>query len=189
MKFDFGSDNSTGMTELKPFISKSEIESIVADLGKKISHDYKDKITSENKLIFIVTLKGAFLFAADLFRHVSLPFQIDFTRVSSYGSGSKSSGQVALLKEIETSIENHHVVILDEIIDTGRTIHFLQEKYSKHHPKSLAVCSLLDKPSRREVEVKVDYIGKKIEDRFVVGYGLDYQENYRGLADIFELSL
>jgi len=173
--------------ELKQVFSKEEIDSLNKKLGQKITEDYLPLLEKDEELLVVVTLKGALLFAADLVREIDVPMQIDFIRVASYGAGKSSSGKVALLKDLEHQAKDRHVLVLDEIVDSGYTLSFLIEHFKNHAPKSVRVCTLLDKESRREVSVKVDYIGKKVDDLFLVGYGLDFKERYRNLPAIFEL--
>lgn len=171
--------------KLHLFISSDELKQLSRTLGEKISNDYRDKVSPGNELLVIVTLKGAMLFAADLIRELSVPVRLDFIRVASYGAGTQSSGKLQLTKDLEISPKDAHVLVLDEIVDSGRTLNFLIEKFMAAGCRSVKVCALLSKPSRREVQVKVDYLGKDIEDKFVVGYGLDYGERYRNLPDIY----
>jgi hypoxanthine phosphoribosyltransferase len=168
-------------TKLNLFISHEEIQKAVKKLGAQITKDYPEN----SEILVVVTLKGALFFAADLVREITHPIKIDFVRLTSYGSGTQSSGQVRILKDLEIDPRNKHLLILDEIIDTGRSLHFLLNHFSEVGAKSLKLCALLDKPSRREVQVEVDYIGMEIEDKFVVGYGLDYAEQYRHLKNIY----
>lgn len=133
------------------------------------------------ELLIVTTLKGAFFFAADLVREITVPVHLDFVRVASYGSGTKSSGTVRILKDLETSPEGKHVLIVDEIVDSGRTLQFLVNRVQADNPRTVKVCSLLSKPSRREVEIDVSYLGEEVEDKFLIGYGLDYAEKYRNL--------
>ena len=132
----------------------------------------------------IAVLKGAFVFMADLVRQIEGPVTLDFIAVSSYGAGTASSGQVRLLKDLDRSLEGRHVVIVEDIVDTGLTLSYLQEILRAREPKSLRTACLLSKPSRRKVEVPVEYVGFTIEDRFVVGYGLDFDEQFRQLPYI-----
>lgn len=173
---------------LTPFISQTKISELVSSLGKKISEDYSKILGAEESLVVVVTLKGAMLFGSDLIRKIQVPIELDFVRLASYGSGTKSSGAVRFLKDMECSPEGRHILVLDEIVDSGRTLAFLVEHLKAFTPKSVRLCSLLSKPSRREVEVKLDYLGTEIEDKFVVGYGLDFGEKYRNLPDICVLS-
>lgn len=171
--------------ELKPFITAKEIHEMTVKLGEQITKDYSKVLGKDEHLLVIVTLRGALFFAADLMRQISVPLHIDFVRLASYGSGTKSSGTVRIVKDIETSPEGRHVLVVDEIVDSGRTSNFLFERLQSQKPKSLKLCALLNKPSRREVEVSIDYLARDVEDKFLVGYGLDYKENYRNLKDIF----
>jgi len=169
---------------LTPFISKNEISEMNGRLGQKISKDYSDVLNPDESLLVVVTLKGAMIFGSDLIREISVPMELDFVRLASYGSGTKSSGAVRFLKDMESSPEGRHILVLDEIVDSGRTLAFLNDHLRAFSPKSLRLCSLLSKPSRREVEVNIDYLGREIEDKFVVGYGLDFGEKYRNLPEI-----
>ncbi len=161
-------------------ISEEEINKKVKEMGEQISKDYGE----ERELIVVGILKGAIIFLSDLVRKISLPITLDFMAVSSYGSATQSSGAVRILKDLEVDIENKHVLIVEDIVDTGLTLKYLLENLKARNPKSVKTCILLDKPSRRTVDVKVDYNGFSIPDRFVVGYGLDYAENYRNLPYI-----
>jgi hypoxanthine phosphoribosyltransferase len=173
---------------LIPFITKQEISKLNQQLGKRISQDYKSVLQPDESLLVVVTLKGAMIFGSDLIREIEVPLELDFVRLASYGSGTKSSGAVRFLKDMESSPEGRHILVVDEIVDSGRTLAFLTEHLKAFTPKSVKLCSLLSKPSRREVEVKLDYLGTEIEDKFVVGYGLDFGEKYRNLPDICVLS-
>lgn len=171
--------------KLHSFMTEREIDSLNQELGEQISRDYKQLLQKDEELIVIVTLKGALLFAADLIRHITVPVKVDFVRLASYGSGTKSGGTVRILKDIEINPENQHLLLLDEIVDSGRTLKFYSERLKAQNPKSLKLCTLLSKPSRREVEIDVDYLGKEVEDKFLVGYGLDFNEHYRNLKEIY----
>jgi len=170
--------------KLVTYLSEEEIRKTNQELGKKISASYADILKPGEELLLIVTLKGAVFFAADLAREITIPTTIDFVRVASYGAGTKSSGTVRILKDVESNLENQHVLVLDEIVDSGRTLQFLIDRVNSSKPKSLKVCSLLSKPSRREVDIHVDFLGREVEDKFLVGYGLDYAEKYRSLKAI-----
>lgn len=159
------------------------IHSRVAELGKQVSADYAGK-----ELLVVGILKGAMIFLADLVRHLTVPTYFDFVAVSSYGSSTKSSGAVRILKDIDQSIQGRHVLIVEDIVDTGLTLNYLVDNLKARSPASLKVCTLLDKPSRREVPVDIDYNGFTIPDEFVVGYGLDYNEYYRNFPYIMVLS-
>lgn len=151
----------------------------VRELGAEISRDYQDR-----ELTVIGILKGAVPFMADLIREITVPLRYDFMAVSSYGASTKSSGVVQILKDLDQDISGQHVLIVEDIVDTGLTLNYLKDNLLSRHPASLRVCTLLDKPSRREVEINPDYNGFSIPDRFVVGYGLDYSERFRQLPFI-----
>lgn len=162
------------------FIEEAQIRARVKELGAEIRRD----IGSDEPVHVIAVLKGAFVFMADLVRSIDGLVTLDFIAVSSYGSGSASSGQVRLLKDLDRSIEGRHVVVVEDIVDTGLTLSYLQEILWARSPKSVRTACLLSKPSRRKVQVPVEYIGFTIEDRFVVGYGLDFDEQFRHLPYI-----
>jgi hypoxanthine phosphoribosyltransferase len=170
--------------KLKEYLSSEKIQELNRKLGEQISRDYAKILGPDEEVYAVVTLKGALFFAADLLRHVTVPIKVDFVRLTSYGGGTKSSGTVRILKDIETTPTDQHILVLDEIVDTGRTLQFLCDRLNAQKPKSLKVCALLSKPSRREIEVDVDYLGTDVEDKFLVGYGLDHGERYRNLKDI-----
>ena len=157
-------------------ISEEEIAKRVKELGKQLTEDYKGK-----ELLVVGILKGCMLFLSDLVRTIDLPLTLDFMVVSSYGATTKSSGVVRIVKDLEREIEGKDVLIVEDIVDTGLTLSYLVENFKARNPKSVKVCSLLDKPDRRKAQVDIQYIGFKIPDEFVVGYGLDYGENYRNL--------
>lgn len=161
-------------------ISKRDIELKVAELGQIIQTHYQD---SEN-LLMVALLRGSVVFMADLCRAVDLPMSLDFMTVSSYGSSMESTRDVKILKDLTEDIKGRDVIIVEDIIDTGNTLSKIVEILTLREPKSLTLCTLLDKPSRREVEVDVDWIGFSIEDEFVVGYGIDYAQKYRNLPYI-----
>lgn len=162
------------------FIEQSRIAARIAELGKQIRQD----VGPDEPVHLVAVLKGAFVFMADLVRQIEGPVTLDFIAVSSYGGGTASSGQVRLLKDLDRSLEGRHVVIVEDIVDTGLTLSYLQEILQARAPKSLRTACLLSKPSRRKVEVPVEYVGFTIEDRFVVGYGLDFDEQFRQLPYI-----
>ena len=157
-------------------ISEEEIAKRVKELGKQLTEDYKGK-----ELLVVGILKGCMLFLSDLVRTIDLPLTLDFMVVSSYGATTKSSGVVRIVKDLEREIEGKDVLIVEDIVDTGLTLSYLVENFKARNPKSVKVCSLLDKPDRRKAQVDIQYVGFKIPDEFVVGYGLDYGENYRNL--------
>jgi hypoxanthine phosphoribosyltransferase len=156
------------------------IQARVRELAGEIEADYP-----QGEEVFLVgVLKGGFMFMADLVRSMSPRVSLDFIAVSSYGAGTKSSGEVRLQKDLDTSLEDRNVIVVEDIVDTGLTLKYLQEILRSRAPKTLRTACLLSKPSRRKVEVPVEYVGFTIEDRFVVGYGLDYAEKYRNLPHI-----
>jgi len=165
---------------LNPLLSREQIASIVKGLADQISKDYSDR-----ELVLVCILKGAFMFLSDLVRHLQIPVKIDFVRLASYGSGTKTSGRVEITKDIETPIEGKDVLVIEDIIDSGRTLQFLKDRLYLSNPRSVKICALLDKKARREVEIEVDYLGKDVEDVFVVGYGIDFNEAYRNLPEIY----
>ena len=161
-------------------LDEAKIQARVAELGAEIRRDYG----TGKPVHLVAVLKGAFMFLADLMRKIEGPVTCDFIAVSSYGSGTTSSGEVRLTKDLDRSLEGRDVIIVEDIVDTGLTLSYLQEILKAREPRSLKTACLLSKPSRRKVDVKVEYIGFTIEDRFVVGYGLDVDEHYRNLSYI-----
>jgi len=159
---------------------RDAIQKRVRELAGQISKDYADR-----ELIIIGILKGAFIFMADLIREISIPCRIDFTRLASYGDGSDSSGKVVMTKDIETSIKGKDILIVEDILDTGLTLQYLVGWLKERNPDSLKICVLLDKRKRRKVSFEADYVGFTIDDGFVVGYGLDFNEKYRFSPDIY----
>jgi len=160
-------------------LSEEEVVGRIKELGEQISKDYEGK-----EILLICILKGASFFACDLAKRITVPVMIDFMKVSSYGSGTVSTGDVKIIQDLSDSIEGKNVIIVEDIIDSGNTLNSLPKVLMQRNPASIRLCTLLDKPSRREVEVKVDYVGFKIPDDFVVGYGLDYDQKYRNLPYI-----
>lgn len=160
-------------------ISKEELEKNAQELGSRISKDYEGK-----ELVIIGVLKGGFIFLADLARNITIPVQLDFMSVSSYGDSSKSSGVVRIIKDVDTNIAGKHVLIVEDIIDTGLTLNHLVELLKTRGPLSVKICAALDKPSRRKVDVQVDYKGIEIPDEYVIGYGLDYAGKYRNIPEV-----
>jgi len=165
---------------LNPLVSREQIASIVRDLAARISADY-----GQSELVLVCVLKGGFMFLSDLVRHLRMPVQIDFVRLASYGSGTKTSGRIEITKDVEVSMEGKDVLVVEDIIDSGRTIRFLKERLTLSNPRSVKVCTLLDKKVRREVEMEADYVGKEVDDVFIVGYGIDFNEAYRNLPEIY----
>jgi hypoxanthine phosphoribosyltransferase len=177
------------MADLKVLIARQEIAKRVSELGEQITKDYAGQT-----IILLGVLKGAAIFLSDLARHVNLDATFDFIGVSSYGnrptpanelkSGWDSTGEVRLLKDVDQSIKDRNVILVEDILDTGLTMTYLKKMLNARQPRSLKIAALLDKPSRRKLPLEGDYVGFKIPDEFVVGYGLDYAEKYRNLADI-----
>ena len=177
------------MTELKVLISRQQIAERVAAMGDDITRDF-----SGQSIIFVGVLKGAAIFLSDLARHVNLDATFDFIGVSSYGNrpspaqelknGWDSTGEVRLLKDVDQSMKDRNIILVEDILDTGLTLSYLKKLLLAHQPRALRIATLLDKPSRRKQPIQADYIGFSIPDEFVVGYGLDYAEKYRNLPDI-----
>jgi hypoxanthine phosphoribosyltransferase len=168
------------MSTTNILISQAEIHQRIQTLAAEIERDYPPS----DEIHLVAVLKGGFMFMADLVRAMSERVTMDFMAVSSYGKGTSSSGQVRVLKDLDSNLEGRHVIIVEDIVDTGLTLHYLQDLLKARAPKSMKTACLLSKPSRRKVDVQVDYIGFTIEDHFVVGYGLDYAEKYRNLPHI-----
>jgi hypoxanthine phosphoribosyltransferase len=164
-------------------IPSDRLQARIEQLGAEISRDYEGK-----DLLLLSVLKGSVLFLSDLMRRITVPHAIDFMATSSYGSGMESSGVVRILKDLDAPIEGRNVLIVEDIIDTGRTLDYLVRILKARAPQSLRICTLLDKVSRREVQVPVDYSGFEIPDKFVFGYGLDYAELYRNLPYVAVLA-
>jgi hypoxanthine phosphoribosyltransferase len=161
------------------FLTAEQIQKRVQEMGDQITAKYPD-----GPIYLIAILKGAFIFLADLSRAIRTPSRIEFMGISSYGRGKTSSGQVRVTKDLDVSIEGHHVLIVEDIVDSGVTLTYLLNVLEQRRPKSLAIATLLDKPERRLRPVEASYVGFKIPDEFVVGYGLDFAEDYRNLKDI-----
>ncbi len=172
-----------GSDELREIISPVDIQRRVEELGTEITRDYKD-----SSLVLIGILKGAFVFMADLMRHIKLPLVVDFVRLQSYGATMESSGQVSITKDIELSIQGKDVVVVEDIVDTGYTLQYLKEILKLHEAASIRICCLIDKKERRKVPVDVDYVGFNVKKGFLVGYGLDYNEQYRNLPGVYHLN-
>jgi hypoxanthine phosphoribosyltransferase len=167
----------------KILISREAIDKRVREIADAVSRDYQGR-----DLVVIGVLKGAFIFMADLVRALHVPCVIDFVRLASYGSGSQSAGKVVLTKDLETSIRDKDILIVEDIVDTGLTLSYLVNWLKERNPRSLRVCAMLDKRARRKVPFEADYVGFAIEDRFVVGYGLDFDERSRFLPDVCTLN-
>ncbi len=157
-------------------VSREETIALVKKLGQEISVDYEGK-----DLMLVCILKGAVVFLSDLVREIKIPLSLDFMALSSYGASTESSGAVQILKDLGASVENKHLLVVEDIVDTGLTLKYLLKNLKARKPASIKVCSFLDKPARRKVNIKIDYCGKEIPDKFAVGYGLDYNEQYRHL--------
>ena len=172
-----------GSARFKKYLSEAEIRVITQNLAEQIRKDYQGKT-----VLLIGVLKGAFVFMADLMRELKMDVEIDFVRLSSYGKGKQSSGTVTLLKDISRDIRGKHVIIVEEIIDRGRSLKFLRDRLIQSEPASLEIVTLLDKAEKRLVDVPVKYVGRKVEDHFLIGYGLDLEECARNFSDILSLS-
>ena len=164
---------------IKVLVPEAEVAKRIEELGKKISEDYAGK-----QVHLICVLKGGVFFMCELAKRISVPVSMDFMSVSSYGDGTSSSGGVKIAKDLDESLEGKDVLVVEDIIDSGRTLYYLLDILKKRNPKSMRLCTLLDKPDRRVRDVKVDYVGFEIPDEFVVGYGLDYAQKYRNLPYI-----
>jgi hypoxanthine phosphoribosyltransferase len=170
-------------SDKKILFDRPAIEKRVEELAREISGDY-----AGGELLVIGILKGAFVFMADLVRSLTVPCRVDFMRVSSYGDAAESSGRITIVKDVELSLENRDVLIVDDIVDTGLTLKYIVGELKSRRPHSLKVCAFLDKRKRRKVEFKADYVGFTIDDGFVIGYGLDYAEKYRFLPEVYVLT-
>ncbi len=164
------------------YLSRHEIDAAVQSLAHRINQDYEGK-----PLVLVGVLKGAIVFMADLVRHLKVDNEVEFVRLSSYGKARTSSGTVTILKDIQADIRGKHVLIIEEIIDSGRTLKFLFERLLQSGPASVEIVTLLDKASKRVVDVPVKYVGRSIDDQFLVGYGLDLEEHCRNLPDVYYL--
>lgn len=165
--------------KISVFIPEEELNQKIRELGAQISSDYQGE-----EVHLICILKGSIFFTCELAKRITVPVTLDFMSASSYGSGTVSSGVIRIKKDLDESIEGKNVIVIEDIIDSGNTLSYLYQNLLDRNPKSLKLCTLLDKPDRREKEVKVDYVGFQIPDKFVVGYGLDYDQKYRNLPYI-----
>ncbi len=171
------------MPEFIPVLKDTEIKQRIKEISTQISRDYQDR-----PLILVGVLKGAFIFLADLARQLTIKdIQIDFLRVASYGSETSSSGKIGLTKDIEINIKGKDVLLIEDIVDTGVTLAYLIEHLRQYGPKSIKICALIDKQERRKTDILVDYACHTLKEGFVVGYGLDYDENYRHLPELYHL--
>lgn len=164
---------------IRVMLSEKEVDARIQAIGDQISRDYEGK-----QIHLICVLKGGSFFMCELAKRISVPVSLDFMCVSSYGSGTESSGKITIIKDLDESIKDRDVLVVEDIVDSGRTLSCLMEKLKKREPRSLRLCTLLDKPGRRVTDVQVDYTGFSISDEFVVGYGLDYDQKYRNLPYI-----
>ena len=164
---------------VRVMIPEEEVDAKIAELGKKISEDYAGR-----QVHLICILKGSVFFTCELAKRITVPVSLDFMSVSSYGDGTASSGIVKIAMDLDETLEGKDVIVIEDIIDSGRTLYYLMDVLEKRQPNSLKLCTLLDKPVRRVKDVKVDYVGFEIPDEFVVGYGLDYAQKYRNLPYI-----
>ena len=170
-------------------VTEEQLKEVNERLGAKITEDFKDK-----NLLVVGILKGSIYFMTDLTRYIDLPLKLDFLAVSSYGGGTSSSGAVKILKDIDINLEGYDILLVEDILDSGRTLHYVCEMLKTRKPKSVSIVTLLDKPERRVVDLTPDYVGCQVPDEFVVGYGLDYDQKYRNLPvfciiHFFEFSL
>lgn len=180
----FTDTTSKLMPEFIPVLEKQEIDALVADTARKISRDYQDR-----DLVLIGVLKGAFIFLSDLVRHLTIPAQVDFIRAASYGDAMSSSGTVRLLMELQTDLAGRDALLVEDIVDSGLTLSRLVDYVKNAGARSVRVCALIDKHERRQTDVRVDYACHTTTEGFLVGYGLDYAEAYRGLPGIYHLKL
>jgi hypoxanthine phosphoribosyltransferase len=171
------------MSQLRVLIPAEKIQERIQELAAEIDRDYP-----QGPVYLVGILKGAIVFLADLVRAMKTPARLEFVGISSYGRGKTSSGEVRFTKDLDTSLEGRDVIVVEDIVDSGITLSYLVQVFQQRHPKSLRIATLLDKPERRQRPVHVDYVGFKIPDEFVVGYGLDFAEDYRNLPDICVLS-
>ena len=168
----------------RPIVTQEEMRARIKELGKQISNDYTGK-----DLVLVGVLKGAYAFYADLARAIRIPMRVDFLIVTSYGSQSKTSGKVKVITELTEDIKGKDVLLVEDIVDSGLTVQYLTKTLAKQKPRSVKVCTLLSKPERRTIDVPLDYIGFKIPNKYVVGYGLDYQQKYRNLPYLAVLDM
>lgn len=160
----------------KVLLSEEEIQEIVTRVGAEVSRDYRGK-----NLVLVSVLKGSVVFMADLMRAIDIPLSIDFMVVSSYGNGTESSGKVKIIKDLDLDLSGQDLLLVEDILDTGRTLNNLREILKMRSPSSIKICTFLDKPERRQADIAADYVGARVPDEFVVGYGLDYSQRYRNL--------
>lgn len=174
---------NVGNEKFVPLITKEDLQKRVAEMGKELSEEYKSKLP-----IFIGILNGSFMFLSDLIKNVNINCEIDFFKLSSYGDAKISSGDVKMLKELNADITDRHIIIVEDIVDSGLSISYIEKLIKEYSPASMKVVSLLVKPKSIKYDIKIDYIGFEIPDQFVIGYGLDYAQKYRNLSSIYVLS-
>jgi hypoxanthine phosphoribosyltransferase len=168
------------MTEnFEILVSKEQIAEKAKELGRRISNDYKGE-----DLVLVGVLKGGFVFLADLMREIDIPVEMDFIAVSSYGDSTKSSGVVRIIKDVDIDVTGRHVLIVEDLVDTGLTLRYLKDMFQTRDPLSVKVCAAFDKPSRRKIDIDIEYCGIQVPDRFLIGYGMDYAGKYRNLPDV-----
>ena len=172
-----------GEEEFVPLLTEEQIQNRIKELASQISSEYKSTVP-----IFIGVLNGSFLFMSDLIRHLSINCEIDFFKLSSYGDAKISSGNVTMLKELNCEVNDRDIIIVEDIVDTGLSIKYIEQLFSEKRPNSMKVISLLLKPESLKYDVKIDYIGFRIPNKFVIGYGLDYAQKYRNLRGIYVLN-
>ncbi|MGD2272103.1 MAG: hypoxanthine phosphoribosyltransferase [Desulfobacterales bacterium] len=170
------------MSDLIPVLTKEEIDKAVSDIARRISSDYKGC-----DLILIGVLKGAVIFLSDLIRKITIPVKVDFVRLSSYGAETSSSGNIHLSKDVEIDLKNKDVLIIEDIVDTGLSLTYLSDHIKSFGPNSVKICALIDKHERRKTDITIDYVGRVIQEGFLVGYGLDYAEKFRNLPEVYHL--
>lgn len=163
-------------------VSHDQINDMVEKLGKRISVDYEG-----TELVLVGVLKGGFVFLADLMRKITIPVDMDLIAVSSYGASTRSSGVVRIIKDMDLNVANKHVLIVEDLVDTGLTLSYLKDLFNTRGPKSVKICTAFDKPSRRKIDIDIEYGGLVVPDKFIVGYGLDYAGKYRNLPDVCTL--
>ncbi|MEI6079899.1 MAG: hypoxanthine phosphoribosyltransferase [bacterium] len=186
---------NTKKYKLEPFLSKQKIDAICKDLAEQINEDYKDFVVkgpdeyTDPQVVALCILKGGMFFLSDILRYIKIPVIVDFAKLSSYGKDMKSSGTITILQDISTDITGKHVIIFDEIVDSGRTLSFYVNRLCSAEPLSIKVCTLIDKKICRspECHIDVDYVGINAGEEFLIGYGLDHAEQYRNLPEIYQL--
>lgn len=184
LKYLYKGDAVVTVPQLVPVLTKEEIQQKIVDIARIISEDYEGK-----ELLLIGILKGAFVFLSDLVRHLSIPAQIDFIRASSYGNMMSSSGTITFTHPVPIDVENKHLLLVEDIVDTGKTLSCITDYFRSQGAASVKICAFIDKRERREANIPVDYACHTTHEGFLVGYGLDYAENYRGLPGVYHLKM